>query len=154
MRRPENSVRFIAAPAAIEIPHIPMWILRVLVSIGMGFGGYDAAMPSGKRLVGRAQAVLVDRIRAEMVGANGMKQSELARRAETTLSKIFNGASVLDVEQTAAIAAVFGLKMWELAIPPPANHVGDRCISNRRRRAYPHDRDDVDIDWAAGDLGL
>ncbi|MBJ8344277.1 helix-turn-helix transcriptional regulator [Antrihabitans sp. YC2-6] len=112
-------------------------------------------MPSGKRLAGREQAAIVEHIRAEMARAGNMKQSELARLAgvpETTLSKIFNGDSVLDVEQTSAIAAVFGLPMWELAMPPEAGR--ERGLAKRLKRAVTRDRDDIDVDRSARDLGL
>lgn len=112
-------------------------------------------MPSGKRLAGPEQAAIVENIRSEMARANNMRQSELARSAgvpETTLSKIFNGDSVLDVQQTSAIAAVFGLSMWELAMPPEARH--DRGLARRLRRAASRDRQDVDVDRSARDLGL
>ncbi|MFH5211867.1 helix-turn-helix domain-containing protein [Antrihabitans sp. NCIMB 15449] len=112
-------------------------------------------MPSGKRLAGREQAAIVENIRSEMVRAKKMTQSELARLAglpETTLSKILNGDSVLDVEQTSAIAGVFGLTMWELAMPPALRT--DRGIAGRLRRAAARHREEVDVDKSARDLGL
>ena len=77
-------------------------------------------MPSGKRVVGETQAGIVSRIRDEMRKADDMKQSALARQSgipETTLSKILNGDSVLDVEQAGLIANVFDLDLWELVTP-------------------------------------
>lgn len=91
-------------------------------------------MPSGKRVVGKAQWSVVDRIAGEMGRANGMRQSELARKAgvpETTLSKILNGDSALDVEQAGAIAAVFGLDLWQLVAPV---HVASAARARRRPR--------------------
>ena len=87
--------------------------------------------------------------------AKNMKQSELARLSgvpETTLSKILNGDSVLDVEQTSAIAAVFGLSMWELVLPPGARN--ERGLMTRLRKAVAREPNGVDVENNARDLGL
>ena len=64
-------------------------------------------------------------------------RTELARRSgipETTLSKIINHQSVLDVEQAGAIAHAFTLELWELTIPTSAV---DRRSRTRQRRRPP-----------------
>ena len=84
-----------------------------------------------------------------------MKQSELARLSgvpETTLSKILNGDSVLDVEQASAIAAVFGLPMWELVLPLSARD--ERGLMTRLRKAAARDPEAADVESNARDLGL
>lgn len=97
-------------------------------------------MSSGSRTIGRVHAYMVDRIRGEMVVA-GMTQAALARMSgipETTLSKILNSQSALDVEQAGAIAGAFGLALWELVVPRhalPAASRTSRPAQTRQRRS-------------------
>ena len=96
-------------------------------------------MSSGSRTIGRVHADMVDRIRGEMAAAR-MTQSALARRSgipETTLSKILNSQSALDVEQAGAIAGAFGLALWELVVPRHALHAARRVVARPATRRQP-----------------
>ncbi|WP_185981852.1 helix-turn-helix domain-containing protein [Skermania sp. ID1734] len=77
---------------------------------------------------------MVDRIRTEMamVEINQSRLAQLSGVPETTLSKILNSQSVLDVEQAGAIAGAFGLELWELIVP---GHAISRSQRRKRERA-------------------